>query len=157
MSLLLLFAGTSGRTPWSRGGGWLTPEQAAAQLRELKRQEKVEGDRRARVLKKAQDLEEAIADAYSISTTGKPRLRKAMESVEAPEEFTPETIFQVGKEVAGKMAGALGGGRRFSKERQQLEQLERALEDFQREVQAQELARYRRNRMVATLLLMAAL
>ena len=154
MSLTLIFnflGGGNGRAT-SGHGGWLTPEQAAAQLREMKRQERQETERRQKVRAKARELEEVIAESYA-KATGKPRLKKALETVEAPEEFTPDTIYEIGKEIAGKMAGALEGtGRRYSKERLQLEQLERALEEFARLVDDRER---KRKQMIAELLLLA--
>lgn len=132
MSLLLLFNQPEATPAATRTtGGWLTPAQAAAQLREIKRQERQEEDRRAKVKAKARELEETIADAYA-KATGKPRLKKALEGIEAPGEFTPETIAQIGQEIVGALSGALEGtGRHFSADRIRLEELQRALMEFE--------------------------
>lgn len=154
MSLLLLFlpSGAAPAAATRRTGGWLTPEQAAAQLREIKRREREESERRAKIRAKARELEEVIAEAYA-KATGKPRLRKALEDVEAPAEFTPETIREIGQEIAEKLSQALEGtGRRYSQERAQLEQLERALEDFARLVEDRER---KRKQLIAEMLLLA--
>jgi hypothetical protein len=133
LSLLLLFNGGA-EAPAEEAtttGGWLTAEQAAAQLREIKRRDKQEIERREKIRAKARDLEEVIADAYA-KATGKPRLKKALEGVEAPSEFTPETVAMIGNDIATALSAALEGtGRRFSGDRVRLEQLQRQLIEFE--------------------------
>lgn len=130
MSLLLLFHSNVTATATRTTGGWLTAEQAAQQLRELRRQEKQEEDRRERIRAKARELEETITEAYA-KATGKPRLRKALEAVERPQEFTPESMAIIGRDIANALSEALEGtGRRFSADRMRLEQLQRELIEF---------------------------
>jgi hypothetical protein len=131
MSLLLLFqGGAEEAAAATTTGGWLSPEQAAAQLREIRRQEKRETKRKERIRVKARELEETIADAYA-KATGKPRLKKALESIDSPNEFTPETIREIGQEIVERLHVALdGSGRRYAQERRMLEGLERALVEF---------------------------
>lgn len=138
----------------STGGGWLTAEQAAQQLREIRRQEKQEEDRRAKIRAKARALEETITEAYA-KATGKPRLRKALEAVERPKEFTPESMAIIGQDVANALSVALEGtGRRFSADRARLEQLQRELIEFERFLGE---ADQRRTHGIAAILLLSAL
>jgi hypothetical protein len=137
------------------GGGWLSPEQARAQLREIRRQEKQEQERKAKIKAKARELEETIADAYA-KATGKPRLKKALEGVEAPSEFTPETIAQIGQDLVTALSGALeGSGRRYSGDRRRVEELQRQLVEFEFLLNERE-AQQRFDDEIAAILLLAA-
>jgi Tfp pilus assembly protein FimV len=158
MSLLLLFnqpAAAPAPTVPTGGAFYPTPEELARLRRRARDQEKAEDDHRAKVKAKAREIEKTIAEAYA-KATGKPRLKEALRDVEAPAEFTPETIAELGQEIVGKLSTALEDtGRRYAPMRRQMEELARELLDFERLLYQQDRLQAEDDEIAAMLLLAA--